>query len=115
MAAPTIVEETPLSMAELKDELSSIKKRDEDDLNFRAGKTEDYLNQFVTLGPRKAKELIKKLEELDIPRLKELHIRKIVDVMPTKPEEVKSVMEAYPITISSDNIKKIVSTVAEFL
>lgn len=114
MSAPKVVEEEPITMAETKLEISRIKRRD-GELSFRANKTEDYLNQFVSLSGKKADELTKKLQDLDIPRLKDLHIKKIVDVLPSTPEDVKVALEAYPITVNAENIKKIVSTVEEYL
>jgi DNA-directed RNA polymerase subunit F len=114
MSAPKVLEEEPITMSEMKLELSRIKRRD-GELNYRANKTEDYLNQFVSLSGKKAEELTKKLQELEIPRLKDLHIKKIVDILPATPEDVKIALEAYPITVNAENIKKIVSTVEEYL
>jgi DNA-directed RNA polymerase subunit F len=114
MANPNILEETPMSMAEMKNELSKIKKRDKE-LNFRSNKTDEYLKQFTLVDSKVAQEISEKLEKLNIPRLKELHIKKIVDIMPGTAEEVKAVLEAYPITITNDNLKKIAKVVSEFI
>lgn len=114
MANPIIVEETPISMAEMKNELTKIKKRDKD-LNFRSNKTDEYLKQFTLVDAKTAKEISEKIEALDIPRLKDIHIKKIVDIMPGTPDEVKAVLEAYPITINSENIKKIAKLVSEYI
>lgn len=114
MAAPIIIEEKPISMSEMKAELSKIKRRDKE-LNYRANKTNDYLNQFKVLDAKTITELYKKIEELEIPRIKELHIKKIVDILPATNEELKSALEAYPITVSAENIKKITSVIAKFL
>ena len=70
---PKIVNETPITMVEIKEELMKIKKRD-NELNFRAQKTEEFLNLFVKLKPDKEKEIRKKIEELEVPRLKPEHI-----------------------------------------
>ncbi|MGM5485481.1 MAG: hypothetical protein ACQEP1_06445 [Nanobdellota archaeon] len=113
MASPKIIEEKPITMAELKVELGRIKKRDEE-LNFRANKTEDYLKRLTKLSKKKSEDLYKKISELEIPRLKDKHIKKIIDIMPTTKDDVKVVLEAYPITISQDNLKKIASVVKEF-
>lgn len=114
MAAPIIVEEKPISMSEMKAELSKIKRRDKE-LNYRANKTNDYLNHFKVLDAKTATELYKKIEELDIPRIKEIHIKKIIDILPATNNELKSTLEAYPITVSAENIKKIASVVTKYL
>ena len=105
-----VIKEEPITMAELKDELKAIKKRDEE-LNFRAEKTEEYLQQFSSLKKKDAKDLCKKIEELDIPRLKAEHIVKIVDIMPKTADEVKSILQGYTITVSKDNLKKIADVI----
>ena len=112
MATINIISEKPLTMAEVKEELEKIKKRDKE-LNFRAQKTEEYLNQFVTV--KKGKELVEKLEKLDIPRLKEQHIYKIVDLLPKTVKNLKMILQEYTITVNNDNLKKIVDAVSSFL
>ena len=99
-----IMSETPINMAQLKEELAKIKKRDKE-LNFRATKTEEYLNQFVTL--KNPNELVEKLTKLDIPRLKENHINKIVDTLPATVKDLKVILHG--------NLKKIADTVNSFI
>jgi DNA-directed RNA polymerase subunit F len=113
MVKPEIIKETPITMAELKDEIDKIKKKSEK-LNFRAEKTEEYLGQFTILDSKKSAELKEKLEKMGIPRLKEEHITKIVDLLPVSPEEIKSVLHAYTVTITNDNLKKIAECIKDF-
>ncbi|MDP7610309.1 MAG: RNA polymerase Rpb4 family protein [Candidatus Woesearchaeota archaeon] len=112
MHTKDIVSETPLTMAEVKEDLSKIK---EDELNIRVNKTVEYLNQFAKLSYKDSKTLVEKLTKLDVPRLKEKHICKIVDILPASMEELKSLLQAYTITINNDNLKKILDTVKEFV
>ncbi|MBI4439401.1 hypothetical protein HY638_00345 [Candidatus Woesearchaeota archaeon] len=107
MASIEVLSETPLSVVEMKEELDRIKKRDKE-LNFRAQKTEEYLQAFVE--SKKGLELKKKLIALEIPRLREQHICKIIDIMPITPADVKAVLQGYTVTLSTENIKKIVDT-----
>ena len=114
MATMKILSEKPVTMAELKNEIESIKKRDKE-LNFRANKTEEYLNQFVTAKKSEGIiDLSKKLAALDIPRLKEQHINKIVDIMPTTIKDLKVVLQNYILTVNNENMKRIVETINEF-
>lgn len=112
MADVQIISETPINMYQLKKELERIKKRD-DELNFRANKTEEYLNQIATL--KNAEELFEKIVKLNIPRLKEQHIHKIIDATPTTINDLKVVLQGYTITLNSESMKKIVDVVNEFL
>lgn len=107
-----IISEVPMDMYQLKKELEMIKKRD-GELNFRANKTEEYLNQVAV--HKDADELFDKMVKLNIPRLKEQHIHKIIDIMPTTVNELKVALQGYTITINSESMKKIVDTINEFL
>ena len=115
MVKPLVQKETPVSLVELKAKLEEIKIRD-GELNFRGTKTEDYLNQIgLSLTIEKGEELIKKLEEMEIPRLKREHIVKILDIMPVTEEQLKLVLQGYILTVSQANMKKITDLVKEYL
>lgn len=105
MVKPEIISEIPIDMAMLKNELDKIKKKEEK-LNFRAEKADEYLHQFTILSYKKSVELREKIEKLKVPRLKEEHIVKIIDLMPGSLDELKSIMQGYTITITNDNLKK---------
>ena len=114
MFNPNIISETPISMAETRKQLQEIAKRDKE-LGFRAARTEEYFKMFVSLSHEKAAELEKKLEKLDIPRLKDVHIKKIVDLTPSTVNDVKLILQGYSISVAQASMKKIADTVAEFL
>jgi DNA-directed RNA polymerase subunit F len=107
---PEILEETPIPMFELKTEMSKIKKRDEE-LNFRAQKTDEYINTFVTMKQTDLKKLLEDLRALEVPRLKDEHYFKIVDLLPTSVEDVKLILQGYTLTVSQEKMKKIADVV----
>lgn len=114
MAQPKIIEEKPITMVQLKADLEKNKKN-LGELNFRATKTEEYLDQFLEIKVKDGEELIKSLNALKIPRLRDAHIYKIIDLMPTKVDLVKLLFQGTPLTISEDSCKKIVKVVEEHL
>jgi len=114
MTKPTIISEKPITMAEVKGQIAKIKKRDKE-LNFRSSRTEEYLNVFVKLENKKAEELKKKLAKLGVPRLGDEHIVKITDILPKTVDELKILIQGYPLTITKENMKKIVDAVKEFV
>ena len=105
-----ILEEKPLTMAQMKDELTAIRKRD-GELNFRANKTEEYLNHFGKVNSKKADEQIEALNKLGVPRLKDSHIAKIVDLSPSNLEQLKAALQGYVLSVSDENLKKILAVV----
>jgi len=111
---PVVISEVPISMAELKNELDMIKTRD-GELNFRANKTEEYLNNFVTLDAKNFEELKKKLEDLNVPRLKPEYVIKIIDLLPGTVEDLKVILQGYAVSVNQDNMKKIVAVVKDYI
>ena len=113
MTKPTIIEKKPISIYDVKKTLDKNKKALEKDeeVNFRVEKTIEYTHKIAKVPYKTVDELKKKIEELSIPRLKEKHIAKIIEIMPTTDEEVLSVLKAYPITVSKEDMKKIAKTV----
>jgi len=110
MPSSTILEERPLNLVELKTELDKIEKRDKE-LNFRATKTKDYLKNFAKLDKKKVVELRKKIQELDIPRIKERQIAKVIDMLPEDMDDLRTVFVGETTTISPENMQKILDTV----
>lgn len=113
MSVTEIINEQPMTISEVKSELEKIQKRD-GELTFRGNKTLEYVQAVNPLGPKKAKELKEKLLALDVPRLKEAHIAKLVDVLPTSSDEVKMILQAYTITVKEEHTKKLAEACKEF-
>ena len=108
-----VVKKEAITLAELKKEIRKVSDRDEE-LSYRAGKTEEYVNEFPILSVEEAEELSEKIEELEVPRLKPKHIIKIVDFLPASPKDVDVILEGYPVTLSKENKQKIVDTVKPY-
>lgn len=114
MTKPIVVEEKPITLSELKGEIEKIKKRDKE-LNFRAVKVDEYLQTFEPISQAKAEELTKKLEKMDITRIKPEHIAKIVDMLPTNEQEVEMLFQGQALSISKETAKKIADLVKEYV
>ena len=98
---------TPLTMAELKHKLEGVKKESKE-VNFRAAKVLDFLNEMPIVKLEKAEDVRKKIAELNVPRLKPKHIAKIIDIMPEDPDELKSLLVGENITVKNDDLVKII-------
>lgn len=105
---PQVIEEEPITILELKQELSKIKKRF-GDLDYRAGKTEEYLNKVVKIKKQQHEELKQKLEKAKIPRLKPKHIALIINLLPVNVQQLKTYM--HETTLKDSDLKKIVEIV----
>jgi len=111
---PEIIEKIPISLAEVKNELSRIKKRD-DELSFRGNKTEDYVSSIHVVSEKAAKEMFEKISKLEILRMKPRHIVKFIDIMPTSEQEVKYVADSMNLTVSKDNLKKLFKIIDAYI
>jgi len=107
MANLEVINENALNLHELKDKLDKIKKRD-DTLNPRGIKTYEYINKFTKKDNKKLKE---KLMQLNILRLKDKHINKIVDISPNDIEELKSILLGENLTLKQEDLTKIIETI----
>ena len=94
----------PLSMVEV---IGYIKKSEYSETNVK-----DFIKKFTKLNPKEAKELRKKLEELDLMKLRTEHIVKIIDLMPENQEELNKIFIG--VNLNEDEIQKILETIKEF-
>jgi len=106
-----ILSENPISANQLKEEIKKIKQRDKE-LNYREAKTEEHLDNIENRKTTEA--LFDKISKLNIPRLRDPHMYKIIDIMPITVKDLKVVLQGYTISINNDNMKKIVDAINRF-
>lgn len=114
MVKPELLEEGPITLAEVKAALEKIKSAGHE-LSFRAGKCEDYLNDFTPLSAAKAVELTGKLDNLKISRLKPEHLVQVVDLLPQTADDVKVLFQGSTVSISKKDTERIAEIVHEFV
>lgn len=102
-----IIEEKPLTMVETRELLSQIEKRDKE-LPTRTQKTKEYLNKFAKLSIKEVNELKEKLLKLNITRLKERTIAKLIDVNPKDIDSLRTILTAENLTLKQEDLQKIV-------
>lgn len=94
---------TPLSMTEAMEYLNKDPSSEEEIKKF--GK------KFVQLKPEKAREMRKKLESLDLMKMRPEHIVKIIDLLPENSENLNKIFN--DVSLNEDEIKKILGTIEE--
>lgn len=113
MGNPQFIEEKPLALADVKATLHSIEKRDKE-LGYLSTKAKEYVDLFVSLPEKKKEELHKKLASLDLTRLKGEHLCKIIDFLPKDLDELKVILQSYPLSLAKKDQEAIVAVVKEF-
>ena len=113
MPSSIILEEKPIHLAELKERLDKIETRDKE-LGFRATKTKDYLKKFSKLDNKKSTELIAEIQKLNIPRIRDRQIVKIVDLLPISIDELRMIFVGEITTITPENMQQILNVVKKY-
>jgi len=106
-----IINQKPINTSELKEKLEEIKKRDKE-LTFRGQKVDEYLKKVSKF--KKHKELKEELAKLDIPRLKERHIVKIIDILPKDIDSLRAILVGENLTLKQEDLTKIVDVVKKY-
>lgn len=93
----------PLNMAET---LRYIKKD-----SGSGAEIQKFIKKFIKIKPEKAKEMQKKLEGLDLMKMKPEHIVKIIDLLPEDSENLNKIFS--DVSLNEDETKKILETIGE--
>ena|SRR3989344_6250115 len=110
MAEINVICEKPITAVELKERLMNISKRGIE-LKDKAAKVKGYLDALVDVKLQKMEELKKKIGELNISRLKERHIVKIIDIMPQDMDSLKVLFIGENITVKQEDMQKILDSI----
>ncbi|MBI2572553.1 hypothetical protein HYV86_01725 [Candidatus Woesearchaeota archaeon] len=113
MVNPQFIEEKPASISEVKEILAVVEDRDAA-LGYRATRTKDFIEGLsLVLSSKKRETMQEKLVGLNLTRLREEHIIKIIDFCPTTVGDLKTVLQAYPLSMSKTDQEAIVQVVKE--
>ena len=107
-----ILQEKPIMLADVKECIEDVKKKK--DLNFRESKCIDYINTFTKIKAKDAEKLKKGIEELNIGRLKDRHIIKIIDLMTDDIESLKLILSGEDITLKQEDLNKLIEVVKKY-
>ncbi len=112
MAMIEIINKEALSLAAMSESLKNLEKRD-GELNFRAKKVKEYIEQIKPMSAKEAKAFEEKLTKLDVPRLKSQHVAKLVDLHPRDMDTLKALFSTEHITIKNEDLEKILTLLKE--
>ncbi|MDP3989890.1 MAG: hypothetical protein Q8Q01_01660 [archaeon] len=116
MHNPEFIGEKPVTLSEVAELLKEVTEI-EAEVAFRSTRAKDFVENFsleiVTVEKRE--ELLKKLQELNLTRLKEEHFVKIIDFLPKTVDDLKTVFQAYPLSLPKKDQESIVDAVKAVL
>ncbi len=114
MATPKFIESEPLCLTDVQAILQDAEQRDKE-LNYLSNKCKEFLMAFEPLPKEKCAALMKKLMGLQLTRLKQEHVCKIVDFLPITTNDLKIALQAYPLSMPKKDMDAIVEVVKEFM
>jgi len=94
----------PLSMIEVSKYLEKSEEKEKDLMEF--------IKKFSKLSLKEAEELRKKIEGLELIKIKPEHISKIIDLIPENEQDLNKIF--IDVNLDEDETKKILETVKEF-
>jgi len=99
-----ITNKEALSMAETLKYIKGEKDKEEE--------VKKFIKKFVKIKPEKAEELRKKINTLDLIKVKPEHIAKMIDLLPKNQEDLNKIFS--DVSLDEDESKKILQTIEEF-
>ncbi len=103
------LERKPVPIAVVKELLGKLSERNhEQKLAF------EYASKFAKLDAEQARALIEELKNANIPRFKDKHIVKLVDIMPKTADEIKAIFAKEELALSKEDIQKILDILAKY-
>jgi DNA-directed RNA polymerase subunit F len=103
------IKETFVPIAKVKEILEEIK-----DKNYEQKLAYEHAKKFSKLDTKKAEALIKELSSLEMRKLKDDQIVKIVDIMPKDIEDLKVILEKSTMKLSEEEMQKILEIVKKY-
>ena len=83
-----------------------------DSKNESESKIKNFMEDFKKLDLEKAKSLRKKIEEMDLLKVKDSHISKIIDLIPEDKENLNKIFT--DVSLDEDESKQILDVIEEF-
>lgn len=102
----------PITISEVKNILKKVEK-DRKEMLYEQKIALEHAQKFARLSVKKAEELVKELLKLEF--LQDIHAYKITDILPTTDDDVKTIFAKERITLSENDIKKILELVKKYL
>lgn len=107
-----IISKEPVTEAQVFEHVDKAMKNRE--LTYREEKIREHILKLKKIDAKQANELKKELMELNIPRLEEEHIIKIIDIMPKNGTELRAIVSHSGTVLVDDSVTKIIGALSKY-
>ncbi len=103
------IKETFVPLPKVKEILENIKEK-----NYEQKLAYEHVKKFSKIDAKKAEALIKELSNLEMRKLKDDQIVKIVDLMPKDVEDLKVILSKATVPFKDEELTKIIEIVKKY-
>jgi DNA-directed RNA polymerase subunit F len=107
-----ILKEEIVPLSRVKEILS---KKAPKDLTYEQKKALDHAKEFIKLNDNEIKNLMEELKALEIRKLKDKQIIKILDILPKNIEQLKVILTETDLTFKTSELEKIMQVVKKYV
>lgn len=104
-----IEEKRTVTVAEAKEILKEVKRQ-----NYVQKQALEYASKFSKMTTSKAKKLTDELLEAGIPRIKDRHLVKLVDLMPKTHDEMRAIFAKEEIAFTKQDMDKVLEILEKY-
>ena len=112
MADYKILNNEPISIAEIAEIIEE--KAKDNELTYREEKVKEYAKKILKNDFKVSKQLIQEIKKLEINRLEEKQIIKIIEIMPKNGTELRAIIGNSGIVLVDENVTKILDVLSKF-
>lgn len=113
MLVKDVDENTPLTIAEVREELLEVRRtREKESLGYSMMRALDHVEKFSKLTGEEAVELKEKLEGLE--KVSPEIAVKLVDILPSTADEVRAVYAKERFALDQDKVEEILGVIEEY-
>lgn len=107
-----IISKEEVSQSEVLDVINNREK--ETELTYREDKVKEFLKKRTPLDVKEFNKLKKELENLEIPRLEDAHLIKIIDLMPINGTQLRAITSHSGVILVDENVTKILDVLKAY-
>lgn len=102
----------PISNIEVFNEID--KKAKDSELTYREEKTHEYIKKFAKLKVTNFKKAFAEIKELEISRLEDEQIIKVVELMPQNGTELRAIVSHSGVVLVDENVTKVLDVLNKY-
>ena len=112
MIGKRIIEETPISKAEI-GKILSKREKEVEELLYEQRLTLEHIRKFTKLKDKDAKKLTEEMLKIN-EKIKPRHATKVVDLLPKNEADIKAIFAKERFALTKDEIKEILGVVSKY-